>query len=75
MNTLDECLNRLIEISRSGAADSHKIDRAVDAYLIGFGPQTAQMRMALASAFLEKAPATELAENVRARIMREDLRA
>jgi len=76
MMTLDQCASCLADRSRSGEEYSEKlenwIDAQVDAYLAGFRvAETATKRMELARLFSGKAPATELSEHMRKRILRE----
>ncbi|MGC1327708.1 MAG: hypothetical protein WA850_18495 [Xanthobacteraceae bacterium] len=48
---------------------AHRIDAAVDYYLVGHGRQTFDLRAELAEAFQQKAGASELAERIRQRIL------
>jgi hypothetical protein len=74
MTTLDQCATYLTGLSLSNEEYSaSQVDAAVDAYLIGFGAETATRRKELAQVFSERAPVSELSDRMLKRILREDL--
>jgi len=55
------------------AYSARSIDVIVDEYLVGFGAQTASMRIKLAEAFCEDAAPLELTQRIRQRILRSEI--
>lgn len=75
MRMLEQCVDCLSEMSRSGEPYSERrVDVLVDAYLVGFGAETATKRRELARAFRDSTPVSALRERILDRIQREDLR-
>jgi hypothetical protein len=56
------------ELVRLGTYSADRIDAIVDACLVGFGRQTATMRMQLADAFKKRAASSELSDRIWQRI-------
>ena len=74
---LEEAVKLLLLLSHraptlTDTAQNRKVDALVDAYLVGFGTETASKREQLAKAFSVKAPATTASERIRDRIERGD---
>jgi hypothetical protein len=69
MRTIEQAVGDLGGLLAS-AYSERSIDAVVDRYLVGFGAQTASVRIELAEAFRENAPPSELAQRIRQRILR-----
>lgn len=69
MRTMDQTVAGLRDL---GVYSERRIDAAVDCYLVGFGAQTASMRIELAETFRLGTPASELAQRAYQRILRRD---
>jgi hypothetical protein len=74
---LDEMVKLLILLSHRAAAFddaglNRRVDGLVDAYLAGFGTETAGKREQLGKAFSERAPPNISSQRISARIERKD---
>jgi hypothetical protein len=66
--TLEECADVLARLDRFS---SFNVDVLSDEALVGFGPQTAAMRLHLAALYKERAASSELSDRIYQRIRRD----
>ncbi len=68
--TFEQCVDQLV---RLGTYSERRIDAIADTYLVGFGRQTATIRMQLADAFKQRQPPSGLSERIWRRIRRDGI--